>query len=210
MKAEHEEAEKAVAVLREAEAEARSVRGEESAVFVERFRELVSDELVKESEFRDLVSTTDSRVAEQHNRQAALMVPQRQLERAHREMARYEQAYGAAASGIREIEIVTQAMLSRTDHVMKEHMKHAEEWHGSLLQSHVDIWRAEHALLQRQLGDSRARQAELQEEDAQLERQALRALRAGSKSKIKDAQERKKELSAEVAQVRRTQAIPTT
>ena len=201
MKVEHNEAEEAVDVLREVEAEARAVRGEESAVFVERLRELVGGELAKEAEFRQLVATTDSRVAEQHNRQQALVVPQKQLERAHREMARYEQAYGAAASGIREVENVTQSLLGRTDHVMKEHMTHAEEWNRSLLQSHVDIWQAEHALLQRQLGDSRARQAELQEEDAQLERQALRALRAGNKSKIKDAQERKKELAADMAQV---------
>eukprot|EP01043_Picozoa_sp_COSAG02_P057309 COSAG02_NODE_6934_length_3281_cov_1.183532_1_plen_212_part_10 len=90
--------------LRDAETTARDVRLKETATFVERLRDLVSAELASEKEFRTLVGQTDMAVAEQHVHQASLVEPLRQLERAQREMMRYEQAYGAAAGGLREVE----------------------------------------------------------------------------------------------------------
>lgn len=198
--AEREESEATVTTLRAAEVEAREVRLSETAVFVERLRELVAAELASEAEFRGLVERTDSQVAEEHERQASLVEPQRQLERAQREMGRYEQAYGAAASGLREVEGVTSVLLGKTDCVMEQHMRRASAWHRAMLTDHVEIWQGQYQLLQKQLKHEQGRQAELLEEEAQLERQTVRALRAGNKLKINDLQERKKELSVEITQ----------
>lgn len=184
--------------LRHEEQKARELRLKQTAAFVEQLRELVSAELASEKEFRGLVEQTNTAVAEQQAHQMSLVEPLRQLERAQREMMRYERAYGAAGGGLRQVETATTVMLGRTDCVMEQHQRCASAWHKSILRDHIEIWRAKYELLQKQLTHEQGRQAELLEEEAQLERQTVRALRAGNKVKINELQDRKRELSVEI------------
>ena len=194
------DSEASVENLRREEQNARELRLKQTAAFVEQLRELVSAELASEKQFRSLVEQTNTAVAEQQAHQASLVEPLRQLERAQREMMRYERAYGAAAGSLREVETVTTVMLSRTDCVMEQHQRCASAWHKSILRDHIEIWQAKYELLQKQLTHEQGRQVELLEEEAQLERQTVRALRAGNKVKINELQDRKKDLSIEITQ----------
>ena len=207
--------------LRGVEAEARGRRIDESATFCQTLRELISSEMEREAKFRELVGTTAGLVDGQYESQSSLIAPQRQLERAQREIVRYRDAYGAAAAGVRALEDATALVLERTEPVLAEHQQRAEAWRTQVLRDHVAIWQAASRLLEKQLQHEQGRQAELVEENAQLERQALRALRAGNKGcaallsflfwsshgstrgrRIKDVQERKKELAAELQETR--------
>lgn len=167
--------------LRAVEAEARGRRIDESATFCQALRELISSEMEKEKTFRELVGTTAGLVDGQYELQSSLVAPQRQLERAQREIIRYRDAYGAAAAGVRALEDATALVLERTEPVLAEHQQRAEAWRTQVLRDHVAIWQAASRLLEKQLQHEQGRQAELVEENAQLERQALRALRAGNK-----------------------------